>query len=202
MQTIWNVGGSFKTNNQKNKCVKILQREKNVFTLSSSLSSCLQRLTRHWSLSDTFTACPPRRRKGKCDQTCCRRFRFMSSIIGIFDSDWKDWLYFFLFLHDAKPSWNSHLNSKLRKRLEKNQEIKRKRKLLHWQVIMTIRGATASFHTSKFLQVTLKWCHVCCFCLNQDKDYSVTLNNGNAVCDHVKHLGWVKQNTPHVGLCF
>lgn len=32
---------------------------------------------------------------GKCDQTCCRRFRFTPSISAIFDSDWRDWLHYF-----------------------------------------------------------------------------------------------------------
>lgn len=55
------------------------------------------------------------------------------------------------------PTATTYLNYKLKIKKYKNK------------VIMTIRGATAFFHTPKFLQVTIKWCHTCCFSLSPNK---------------------------------
>lgn len=54
------------------------------------------------------------------------------------------------------PTATTYLNYKLKKKYKN-------------KVIMTIRGATAFFHTPKFLQVTIKWCHTCCFSLSPNK---------------------------------
>lgn len=84
------------------------------------------------------------------------------------------------------PTATTNLNYKLKKKKYKNK------------VIMTIRGATAFFHTPKFLQVTIKWCHTCCFSLSPNKlqktsflkkkNPSITLNDKNVICDDVKCL--------------
>lgn len=196
MQTIWNdincfIGG-VPLKNKKQTCHperkqmwKMFPERKNVFARSPSLSSRSQPLTHHWSLWGTFAACPLRwgQRGGGGrgrDVTKHAAGGFGSCQASLPFSTVTEETHFtfycFSTMWNLLPPPHRHHISEL--------QTKKKNKYKN-KVIMTIRGATAFFHTPKF-QVTIKWCHTCCFSLSPNKLQKTSILKKKKPLHHIK----------------